>query len=67
MKLRAPRIAPERLLSLPEVAARLGVSTKTVRRMSRRGGIRVVRIGKGLRVAESELARLIAAGIQLEL
>jgi excisionase family DNA binding protein len=53
------------LLSLPEVAARLGVSTNTIRRMRSRGEIRVIRIGnaKGLlRVAESELQRLMTEG-----
>jgi excisionase family DNA binding protein len=57
--------AGERLVPLSEAAQRLAVCTRTLRRLIDLGQLRVVRIGRGrgvLRVAESELARVIAEG-----
>jgi excisionase family DNA binding protein len=48
------------LLDIPAVAARLGVSSKTVRRHIDRGGIAVHHIGRLLRVSEEDLADFIA-------
>jgi excisionase family DNA binding protein len=46
----------ERFLSVAEVAVRLGVSGKTVRRMIKRGSLRAHRVGRLVRVAERSLA-----------
>jgi excisionase family DNA binding protein len=46
----------ERFLSVAEVAMRLGVSGKTVRRMIQRGDLRAHRIGRLVRVSESSIA-----------
>jgi excisionase family DNA binding protein len=46
----------ERFLSVAEVAMRLGVSRKTVRRMIKRGDLRAHRVGRLVRVAERRLA-----------
>jgi excisionase family DNA binding protein len=46
----------ERFLSVAEVAVRLGVSEKTVRRMIYRGGLRAHRVGRLIRVSECSLA-----------
>jgi excisionase family DNA binding protein len=45
----------ERFLSVAEVAVRLGVSRKTVRRLIKRGTLRAHRVGRLLRVAERSL------------
>ena len=45
-----------------EAAAILKVSSKTVRRLLARGDLRVVRIGRAVRIHFSEIDRLIAAG-----
>jgi excisionase family DNA binding protein len=47
---------PERFLSVADVAVRLGVSEKTVRRMIARGDLRAHRVGRLIRVAERSLA-----------
>jgi excisionase family DNA binding protein len=47
----------ERFLSVAEVAATLGVSGKTVRRMIKRGDLRAHRVGRLVRVAERSLAK----------
>jgi excisionase family DNA binding protein len=49
-----------RLLSVVDVADRLGVSVKTVRRMIARGDLPAHRIGKLLRVSEQALETLLA-------
>lgn len=49
----------EPLLSLQEVARRLGVSIKTVRRRIAETGIRGPRIGREMMLTESDLARLL--------
>jgi excisionase family DNA binding protein len=46
----------ERFLSVAEVAVRLDVSPKTVRRMIDRGALRAHRIGRLVRVGERSLA-----------
>jgi excisionase family DNA binding protein len=43
-----------RLLTVPEVAAGLRVSTKTVRRMVEKGEIQAVRIGRAIRISEAD-------------
>jgi excisionase family DNA binding protein len=45
-----------RFLSVAEVAVRLEVSEKTVRRMIKKGGLRAHRVGRLIRVAERSLA-----------
>jgi len=59
-----PRIKPEpaverRHLTLREVAARLGVSEKTVRRWIARGNLDAWRQGRVVRVSESALRRFL--------
>jgi excisionase family DNA binding protein len=46
----------ERFLSIAEVAVRLSVSEKTVRRMINKGGLRAHRVGRLIRVSERSLA-----------
>jgi excisionase family DNA binding protein len=50
----------ERFLSVIEVAVKLGVSSKTVRRMINRGELPVHRVGKLLRVGEHALCARLA-------
>ena len=47
-------------LDIPAVAARLDISSKTVRRMIERGDLPVYRIGKLLRISEADLANYLA-------
>ena len=54
-----PRSGP-RLLSVIDVADRLGLSVKTVRRMITRGDLPAHRIGNLLRVSEQALETLLA-------
>lgn len=54
------------LLTLREVAARLGLAKRTIQRMVRRREIQGIRIGHGRgvwRFAEAELQRIIANGL----
>lgn len=53
-----PAMRP-RLISVVDVADRLGVSEKTVRRMITRGDLPAHRIGKLLRVSEQALETLL--------
>ena len=46
----------EELMSVEDVAKRLDVSIKTVRRLISKGEIEVYRIGRQLRVSEGDLA-----------
>jgi excisionase family DNA binding protein len=55
---RSPVLSP--LLDVDAVAARLGVSSKTVRRHIDRGDLAVHHIGRLLRVSEADLADFIA-------
>jgi excisionase family DNA binding protein len=50
----APACFPE-LLSIGEVAKRLKLSTKTIRRWIERGELRVYRLGGQIRIAERDL------------
>lgn len=50
-----------RLLSVEEVAKRLGISMRTVRRLIGDGAIPTHRIGRSVRVSEDDLDRYIAA------
>jgi excisionase family DNA binding protein len=54
------------LLDIDAVAARLGVSSKTVRRHIDRGELAVHRIGRLLRVSEEDLASFVAARRQIQ-
>lgn len=47
------------LLTIPEVAQRLGVSSSTVRRLVDRGELARVRVGRSVRFREADLAGLI--------
>jgi excisionase family DNA binding protein len=50
---------PDRLISLSEAAARLGITYETLRRWAEKGLVQVVRVAnRPLRIAESELRRL---------
>ncbi|WP_165585271.1 helix-turn-helix domain-containing protein [Roseococcus sp. SYP-B2431] len=47
---------PLRLLSIATVADLTDLSTKTVRRMITRGDLRVIRVGRQIRVSEDDLS-----------
>jgi excisionase family DNA binding protein len=51
-----------RLLSVAEVAAHLGVCTKTVRRLIQSGALPTTRAGQQFRVTEQDLATYMAWG-----
>jgi excisionase family DNA binding protein len=48
-----------RLLTVAEVAEGLRVSAKTIRRMVARGELQVIRIGRAVRIMETEYIRLV--------
>ena len=50
------------LLRVDEAAAILKVSSKTVRRLAARGDLKVIRLGRLVRIHFSEIGRLIAVG-----
>lgn len=50
-----------RLMTVSEVAAGARVSTKTVRRLINSGKLRVVRIGRAIRIPAAEYLRLIGS------
>ena len=52
----------DRLVDVPTAASRLGTSVSHVRAMIRDGRLAHIRVGRFLRVAESELARFLADG-----
>jgi excisionase family DNA binding protein len=54
------------LLDIAAIAARLGVSTKTVRRLIERGELAVHRIGRQLRVSAADLHSYVARQRQNE-
>jgi excisionase family DNA binding protein len=60
--LRARPAVVERWLTVKEVAERFGVCTATVYALCKRGALRHLRVGNSIRVAEPDLARLVAAG-----
>jgi excisionase family DNA binding protein len=63
---RAPQPAAHSLLDIPAVATRLGVSSKTVRRLIDRGELAVHRIGRLLRVSEADLHSNVARQRQVQ-
>ena len=50
------------MLKIPEFAGRLGLSDGAVKKMVARRQITIVKIGRSVRIPESELNRLIKAG-----
>jgi len=48
-----------RLLTVYEVAQRLGVCVRSVRGYIKRGALHVIRLGRSVRVAENDLADFI--------
>ena len=54
---------PDRLLTIREVAATLGVSDKTVRRAIASAAMAATRVGNQWRVAPSDLRRYLRSGI----
>lgn len=48
----------ERLVSIKRAARRLQVSEKFLRRLQQSGRLRVVRLGRAIRISEQELERL---------
>jgi len=54
-----PKTLSSPMLSVVDVAARLRVCTKTVRRWIERSELRVHRIGRQLRVSEEDMAMFI--------
>lgn len=48
----------ERLCTIKEVAARLQVSSRTVRRLIDRGELSRIQIGRGIRIHPSDVKRL---------
>lgn len=57
----AAELEPHR--SQEHVALALGVSLSTVQRRIRAGQIQVVRVGRAVRVPQTELARLLSSGL----
>ena len=53
-------LRPSRMLTVSDVAERLQVCTKTVRRWIDRSELRVHRIGRQLRISEDDVATFIA-------
>ncbi|WP_262330423.1 helix-turn-helix domain-containing protein [Bosea sp. BH3] len=51
------RLQASTLFSLPEVAQRWKVSVKSVRRLIDAKGLSAIRVGKSLRISESEILR----------
>ena len=49
----------ERLLTLKQAAEKLAVSLQFLKRLQRQGRLRVVRLGRAIRVEEAELERLV--------
>ena len=65
---RPPALSPpvEPLLDIPDVARRLGVASKTVRRLIDRGELAVHRIGRLLRVSEADLHSYVVSRRQIQ-
>jgi excisionase family DNA binding protein len=59
MTKRSDTMPPARLLSLPEVAERLGYSIKTLRRRIATGELAIIRDGRLIRVRPEDLERYI--------
>jgi excisionase family DNA binding protein len=56
----APLRVP-RMLSIPQVAERYGVSAKTISRWMKNKGLRSHRIGRTVRISEEDAASFMAA------
>ena len=56
-----PTFRQSPLLTLVEVAARLAVSTKTLRRWIARKQLRIHRLGRQIRIAEEDLQTFLAS------
>jgi excisionase family DNA binding protein len=54
--------SPKRLVSIAEGAQTLGVSTRFLRVLQSRGSLRVIRLGRRVMIAASELDRLVSEG-----
>ena len=52
----------DRLLTVEEAADRLGTSVRFIRRLIAERRIAYVRVGRHVRIAEADLASLVAAG-----
>ena len=55
-----PAPASERLLTIADVAERCQVSPRSVRRWIDDGRLRVIRLGRSVRVGERDLARFLS-------
>jgi excisionase family DNA binding protein len=49
----------EQLLTLKKAALKLDVSLQFLKRLQRQGRLRVIRLGRAVRVSEQELERLV--------
>lgn len=49
----------ERLLTLKQAAEKLAVSAQFLKRLQQQGRLRVIRLGRAVRVSEQELERLV--------
>ena len=58
-----PAVPSGRLLRIPDAAARLAVSPRTVRRMIASGRLPAVRLGRVVRLREEDLAALLASSV----
>jgi excisionase family DNA binding protein len=54
--------APDRMLTVPEAAARLGLSVATIRAWISRRRLAHVHLGRAVRVPESQIAKIISDG-----
>ncbi len=54
------------MYSLQSAAKKLDVSVRTVRRLIKKHGINISRVGKNIRISESELQELIIAQPTIE-
>ena len=55
----ASTVRPERLLTPQQVAERLQLSLRTVRRLIADGKLRVFRLGRAVRIAEADLEQFL--------
>jgi len=54
----------ERLFTIKQAAEVLAVSTELLKKLRRQGRLRVVRLGRSVRISEKELERLSVRGSQ---
>jgi excisionase family DNA binding protein len=54
------------LYTIKEAASRLAVSPEFLKRLQRQGQLRVVRLGRAVRISEQELQRLSLEGLHKE-